>query len=143
MKSLWLVLLFAALSEVSALGQDAKANITPPEVEAGKPITITLQLDRAPSTDSANLIVTLAPKETIDNPAAFALGVGATGKGSNVYSNTTIVPLNAKGVWYVRDAYSQVSNISTPIVLSDHPEFTVKPTVIVLPKSGKVTITVP
>jgi hypothetical protein len=57
-----LVLLFTALSAVSALGQDAKANVTPLEVEAGKPITITIALNKD-SVQGTNIRVDLGPKD--------------------------------------------------------------------------------
>jgi hypothetical protein len=137
------VMLVIALSAISAFGQDAKAKVDPPVVEAGKNITITLTLDRAPSTNLVNVNVTLAPKETPDNPPQFDIGTSAKAAGSNVYISTITVPLNARGAWYVKNAYSQVNGASTPIALADHPEFKVKPVEVVLPKSGDVAITVP
>jgi len=138
-----LVLLFTALSAVSALGQSMKATITPPVVDAGKQITITLTLNRAPSTNLVNVNVTLSPKEQADNPQPYAVGTSAKTVGSNVYVQTIAVPLNAKGVWYVKDASAVVNGVSTPIALSDHPEFKVTPVEVILPKSGEVAITVP
>ncbi len=139
----WLVLLSTVLSAVSALGQDAKANVTPPEVEAGKDITVTVMVDRPPSIGNARINVTIAPKELAGNPSPFVVGVFPKNGDSKILSNMTQVPPDAKGIWYVRDAYTQINGSSTPIVLSDHPEFKVRPIEIVLPRTGSVTVTIP
>ena len=89
------------------------------------------------------MILTLAPKEQTDNPSAYLVGVSPASKDSTVYTNTTLIPPNARGIWYVRDAFTQVNGVNTPVALSDHPEVKVRPVEITLPKTGKVTITVP
>lgn len=140
-----LVLLFTALSALSALGQDAKANVTPPEAEAGKPITIILTVDKPPSVENTAIGITLAPKEPKDNGTPYGVNLSPKNTGSNIYVATTTTPPNAKGTWYVRDAYSSLPVVggSVPIELVDHPEFTIKPVEITLPKTGKVQIAVP
>lgn len=137
------VLLFAALTSISGFGQEAKASMSPNEVAAGKNITITLTVDKVPSIQGATLSVILAPKDPKDNPGSYGVNL-IRDNDSNVYSNTTQVPPNARGVWYIREASTSLPVVggSTPID-TNHPEFTIKPIEITLPKTGKVGITTP
>lgn len=138
----WSVASFLVLVAVSALGQ-TKAMVSPPEVDAGKDITITVTVDRPASLDTARVTVTIAPKEQKDNAPPYTIAVFSKGNDPKVLSNTGRVPPTAQGVWYVRDAYTQVDSVPIYMELLDHPEFTVKPIEIVVPKTAKVTITVP
>lgn len=133
-------LLFTALSAVLALGQDAKAKVTPPEVEAGKPITITLTLDKK-ATEGTNVRVDLGPKE--GTAILTVLNLSATSD-PLVYKITAPIPVNAKGLWEVKGAFFFVPQDVNAIPLEiDKPEFTVKPSGIALPTSGTVKVMVP
>ena len=137
------VVLTTALLAVSALGQEAaKASMSPPEVVAGKSITITIKLDK-PLKDGAQLQAFLGPKD-LTQPGAGPANLIAT-TDPLVYRNTETIPITGKGVWTIREVRIVIpASLGTPpIVKTDEPEFTVKPVPVELPTSGSVKFTIP
>ena len=138
------VLLFTTLATASIFAQTGKVAMSPTEATAGKNITITITVNKVPSVGQTSISAILAPRDPKDNAGPY--GVNLTQKPSDprVYFVTTEIPINAKGVWFLRD-----TNMALPIVgvanslETNHPEFTVKPVELTLPTSGRAEISVP
>ena len=137
------ILLFTALAAISGFGQEAKASMSPTEVVAGKNITITLTVDIPPSVEATQISVLLAPREQKDNPNQFGVPLIAKKTDPKTYSNTVQVPFTAKGVWYIKGAFTSLDSGSADIALTDRPELLIKPVEVIFPKTGKVAISVP
>jgi len=143
------VLLVTVLSAVSALGQVAKANVTPPEVMAGKNITITVTVDSAPLVNNTQLkdtaiSVILASRDSKDIPPEFGIGLSPTSD-PKIYTCTKQFPVAAKGTWFLKRATLNLSDGSgdRPLAITNNLEFTVKPADLKLPTKGAASLTVP
>jgi hypothetical protein len=136
------ILLFTALTAISAFGQEAKVSMSPPEVEAGKNITLTITVNVVPSLERTSLSVTMAPRDPKDNAQPFSFSLGQKGD-SKVYVGITQVPSNGKGVWSIRDVSLSIPLGGSVPLETNRPEFTIKPIKITLPKTGNAEITVP
>jgi hypothetical protein len=135
-----LMLLLAALTAVPGFGQTGKLSMSPTEVTAGKNITITIKLDE-PLSEGATLRANFGPK---DSGQSTNMPLNPTSD-SLVYTNTGLVPANAKGVWEVKDImlFIPASVEPTPVLNTDHPSFTVRPIETKFPTKGKVMVTAP
>jgi len=82
---------------VSSFAQEAKAPMSPAEVTAGKNITITIIVDKAPSVEGTTVSVVLAPRDSKDNGNPFGLSLAPKNGYLKTYVGTTQVPINARG----------------------------------------------
>lgn len=136
------ILLFTALAALSAFGQ-AAASMSPTEVTAGKNITITITVNKTPSVAGTQLLAYLTPKDPKDNPPAFNLTLNPKSDDPKVYTNSGMIPENAKGIWSLENATLIIPSGGNTRVETNHPELRVKPIGVTLPTTGKAEITVP
>jgi len=142
MKTTLVVLLFIGLT-MSARGQDATASMSPVEVTAGKSITVTITVNGVPSLAQTSLSATLGPKDPKDGGQAFSFNLGQKGNDSTIYTGTTMVPPNSKGIWSLQEVRLNVPLESSRVLETNHPEFKIKPIEVTLPTKGKAEITIP
>jgi hypothetical protein len=146
-----LVLLFTALAAGLTFGQDAaKASVSAfaSEIVAGKNVTMTITLNDVPSVDGKRLESTQVrmnwgPKDKSDPTPSGNIVLGPQ-KDPRVYSDTFLVPPNAKGVWVIKDAMLWIPGGGDSVPLKvDAPDFRIKSSKVVLPTSGTVKVAVP
>ncbi len=136
------VILFAVLTAISALGQDAKASMSSTEVIAGKNITIEITLNEAPSTDGTQVRVLLGPKDASDTTPAVEY-ILTQQNDRRTFNNFCLVPPTAKGTWVIKTVHLWVPGGENIPLTTNLPELKVKPIKLVLPTSGTIRIVVP
>jgi hypothetical protein len=137
------VLLFTALATMSALGQEAKASMSPTEVIAGKNITVTIKVNDASTVNGTQLLAAFVSDNPKDDPSGFDVRLCPVGNDPKVYSTSTPVPATAKGTWRLANVLLQTPNSGTRHVETNHPQLVIKPIKVTLPTTGQAEITVP
>jgi hypothetical protein len=135
------VLLFAALTAISAFGQDsAKASVAPIELTGGQSLTVKIAVNKAVAIQNPYITVTLAPKDANDTSQHINFNINPEGNDSLVYQGSTQLSPNLKGVWYVQQAVFHMPISGENFLQIGHPQFKVRPAEFVLPTTGTVTL---